>query len=86
MPAQERQTGKPAFEDDEEWFNRGEIVLREDATDYIPITMTGQEWYDRFEKELSQAPAKFNQLMEGTVAVKEVRMAAKRASGIGDEK
>ena len=48
--------------------------------------MTGQEWYDRFEKELSQAPAKFNQLMEGTVAVKEVRMAAKRASGIGDEK
>lgn len=28
------------FEDDEQWFKRGKIVLREDATDYIPIELT----------------------------------------------
>jgi hypothetical protein len=28
---------KQAFENSEEWFNRGKIVLREDATEYIPI-------------------------------------------------
>lgn len=28
---------KQAFEENEEWFNRGEIVLREDATQFIPI-------------------------------------------------
>ena len=44
--------------------------------------MRGQEWYERFEKEMQIAYDKTNGIFDGSDAVRLIRQAAKKAAGV----